>query len=566
MAYPSLARWLQYSGGRTPPRVFDPTVDTIQYIASIPGATRAFFRIYDSAGRYMYSRECAPAGGDAWSYTASYPIDSITKAPTGNNHILKLVFAGSITGGSWQLNWNGVNTASIGYNDTVGRRADIIGNHPDIGPGNVVCTWNAGTKTMTIEFINGRAHMKPDNRWGVGANNLSGSGALTITPSTQQMGVGDFPGRQGEYTWDMVGLNSDGWSGGVGGWNAREAKGPAKAGLWLDMPAGLTSISPANGATINTPTPMLSWAYTSGTILSVPVTTEQSDIYDSTGALLYTLQGSGRRIPLSVGLRSGQTYTWVLTVIKASGQTTTSTQTFTVSISRPAKLTATSNLYTDGHKIGVNWTASGLSSSVFVAYVIKVRPVGADEDGPQNVEVWSTTLQSRTYAYVLRFPRNRPFILSFYVRQLQFGSEVDSLPHEMTYTVPLDSLIVLNPTNHDYVLLRTHRGRGYGPGGDPEYTEIWGQPYPLFDAPTDTGVTLEGTATEEFSYQPVIYNKLYQWYVNPSLTAYIVSDAVGNVWDMTVNRPHQHIPGGRGVIEIDYSFRQVGSNHFGELS
>jgi hypothetical protein len=224
----------------------------------------------------------------------------------------------------------------------------------------------------------------------------------------------------------------------------------------------------------------------------------------------------------------------------------------------------TSGVDASGIRINLGYTATTVSDANFVAYVAKARPVGADEDGQLNVEVWRESRKTVNYGYVLVFPRNRPFILSFYVRQLQFGTEVDSVATEKTYAaVPLDSMIAVNPLNHDYVVMQTHRDRGYGPGNDPEYTPIWGQSYPLYDPPTETSVTLSATVTEVFSYTPVIYRRLYAWYENPQLTAYIVSDAVGNVWPMAVNQPYQHIAAGGGVIEIECSFRQIGPDYFG---
>lgn len=569
MAAPNIPTQLQYQGGFPIGTPFDPSVSPPVFRAVVTdpdtsaSSLRAFVRLFDNAGRFVWSREMTyTGGGNLFTYTSVYNA-------SGNNHKFKVVFTGTPTGGWFLIGINGKDTERIGFLDTPSRKADIVGQHPDIGPGNVSCTWDAGTKTLTFECINNRAHMDLFDRLTVTTTGLIGTGTPKATISTVQHGQGDFPARQGQWFWDVVGYDNVQWSGGIGGSLAKMATGPAKAELWLDFPVSLASVSPADDGTVNSAMPYLGWSYTVGTILQVPIDHIDISIVDSLGTPVasYSLPPSTTlfRVPLSAGLLNGQTYTWTLDVYKQSGQLTSLTRTFTVSLYRPTAPTCTFSVASAGQYIGLNYSESELDPDDFIAYVAKVRPVGVAETSPLNVEVWSNALQSRTYGYVLRFPHNTPIILSFYVRQYSSGQIVDSQPREFSVTVPLPGVLLVNAITREYVALPTHRGRNQGPTTDPVLYPIWGQPAPIALRPRDRSSRIEFTATFEYGQAPAAFDALMAMYRNDRRTTIVYSDAQGYYGDYVLNHPTLYTPGGRGVQEIEVSLQEVLTNRLGEL-
>jgi hypothetical protein len=567
MAAPHMPYWLQFVPGLPTTTVFDPASDTI-VCGAVCGdpdtplsSLRSWVRFYDPSGRYIRSSEMQPQtpGSNFYTYTVKY-------TPAAPNSKLRVQFGGSPTGGVFRLKLNEVWTGNIAYGDTTARQAAVVAAHPDVGSGNVVATWNAASKYLDFEFVNGRGRIDFIEQIAYD-NKLSGSGATITASKIAGVGSGDIPTRQGQYLWDVVSFDGSRWSGDVGGYASKFALGPKRVDLLLDMPAGIASTSPASGATINTPAPLLSWTYATGTILAVPIDRAEVVVTNSAGARVWSGVDTSRadrlQVPLTAGLRTGQTYTWTLAITKASGRTTTVTRTFTVSYSRPASLAATLVRHSDGAFLSLTHAITPVSAANFVAYVAKIRPAGVPEDDPRNVEVFADRNRNQTFQYITRFPRNRDIIISFYVRQMQFGVEVDSVAREFPYHGALDSLIVLNSRTLESVVLSTHRGRDQGPENNPTYTGIWDQEYPLHHPPLDTSETINGTYTLPFSYDPVEHRKLVAMYKNPDLTTMVVSDALGNVWDAAVNRPRLYTPSGGGVQEIDVSFQQIGRHWFG---
>jgi hypothetical protein len=565
---PNIASYLKFQNNLVSGAWFNVTNNPPKFIGSVSDAETppenlvVYARLWTLDGKMVWRRTMTYTGLSGGAPVFEY--QTVYNA-TGANETRLITFGDGITGGSWKLRFNFIDTEPIAWGWSEAQIKAAIERHPDIGAGNVAISWAASIRRLTVQFQGALAHTTiPD----IGVTNSLTGTATGITMSTYTSGQGDFAFSTGTFLWDMVAYDGTRWSGDQPG--PRSATGPTPVKFFLDFVPSVTSQSPANGATVTTPTPTMSWTTIQGTLGIIPITHIRGRLVDATDPLrpiVYTFEEKGNNLNIlqsfivpSGKLINGHSYDWYADVVKASGAFTTWKNTFTVSYVRPAAHPATFTFTQDGAYVLIQWTASTLSDTDFNSYVVKVRDVGVPEDDPRNVVVWQTTAKSTAEVRIFKFPRNRPFIMSFYVRKNAFSDYVDSTATSTaSTTIRLDSVLLANPTTRGYVILKAHRGRHVAWQQSPTLVQPWGQERPV--------AMIGGAHSRTVSFTSVLYGTpaeqrvqmttIEAMYKNASYTPINYIDAFGNFFDIVLDPPDHFVEGGWERTEVSLTGREV---------
>lgn len=583
MAAPSIPFGLQYltadlngittsgavynlSAGGTPPKFR-------AFCADPDGGTpRAFVRFYTSGGRFLFYREMTYQGTfSGVPYFDYQPVYNVAAA----NEKKYLQFAGpSVGGGSFRIRFNGAETEDIpGSGLTAARIQTALEKHPDIGAGQVTVTSGPESRRFYIEFTGRMAHLKLSPTFAI-TNNLVGGTTLTI--GTAAVGGSDFSDDQEEVWWDVVGYDNSRWSGNTTSY--RTALGPTRMQMWVDYPPNLTSISPADGGTAGSPRPTFAWNWQSGTIGGIPIRQITIDLYQVIGGeqqeiphWSWDVTGNSLNGTTSVAVPSAKAlphdtdWVWTITAVKASGAKDTSTQDFDVSYNRPTGTNrapeATVYSPPDKQYLRMQWTPTSMADNQFIAYVFKVRPADAAEDGPENVEIWRRTDKSRYYAFLTEIPKNRDVIVSFYIEQYVSGTPILSVAREYAVRQDILSVMLVSSTDFltDYAAIDYHEGRSISYQQSIQYHQLWTRtaPVAVMGGPKSRTISIDAVLDGTMAEQQEQYRRIEALYRNTRGSTLVYTDTDGEVIYCVMDPPEKEKPGGGWNMRVRVRLTEV---------
>ena len=288
---------------------------------------------------------------------------------SGTNDIDTISFGGTVSGGNWSLTFNGANSGNILWNASAATVQTALQAMTTFGTGNVLVTGGPGPASYVLTFA-GALRGTPQNSSSVTNVNLTGT-APTISVTETTVGASTGLSVYGNIAWSCAGFDG----------TLQGASSPLAHFVYAAGPA-VTVTAPANGATITTSTPTITWT-TTGQVKYRVVVSRDADsviVYD-TGTI--TSSATSITLPASV-LLNGFVYDIQVFITDATPLTGSNTpNVVTLTYTAPPTLATTTSPYSLAQDnapsaVLISWPPSSVSPSTFAYYIVDRRISGAD--------------------------------------------------------------------------------------------------------------------------------------------------------------------------------------------
>jgi len=201
----------------------------------------------------------------------------------------------------------------------------------------------------------------------------------------------------------------------------------------------LSSVTPANAATVTDPTPTIAWSYASAGSKAQGAYRVTASVAGDTKYDSGWVTSTATSVTLPAGtLPNASTVAWTLDVRDSDGLLATQiARTFTTNFTQPPALTGlTLTPDDDAMAILVQWTASGLSAGEFQRYIIRAR-----SGGGQFEQVGVVTAQASPSFTYYGAPHNTDVI----VQVTQDNGWLESNPVEASTSLDVEGTWRLDP-------------------------------------------------------------------------------------------------------------------------